>query len=442
RRLANGASPRELLLCGGAEPALLDDLLCDLASRGLVVGVEGRDGEDMLVPTITSLLPHTDARASFAPTAVTPAPLPAVPDALDVLAHDPSLCASEEASAPICTSPTPGSASLEDAVLHEMIHHSPEPLPPVNLEAAAIVDMQALRARVSPVPPACEEDEGTPPAEQILALAEPTVVEDTVYAERVEAEAPGAVAATNRAAANGAAADHATANRDDDDREDDDDQEVAGESGDAAALCELPSHDLTPFASVTASSDEETAPATAAAKRKKWPMIAFVAATGVVAWAVLHFSTSSVSLPPQQQKQLEAPAPETTLPPPASTSTASTAQTTTTLARTPAKTASATSKTAAAAGDKISAAAGDKTGEVFYTPVASGTALPTGHGVIDVSAPADAIVLVDGKERARGSAKVPAEPGSHDVRVRRDAAAERAFTIDVRTSRIAHVRFE
>ncbi|MCW5835493.1 MAG: hypothetical protein KIS78_24030, partial [Labilithrix sp.] len=91
---------------------------------------------------------------------------------------------------------------------------------------------------------------------------------------------------------------------------------------------------------------------------------------------------------------------------------------------------------------EAAADARDKADGVFYTPVASGTALPAGHGVIDVSAPSDAVVLVDGKERARGSAKVPAEPGSHDVRVRRDAAAERAFTIDVRTSRIAHVRYE
>ncbi|MCW5837045.1 MAG: response regulator, partial [Labilithrix sp.] len=296
RRLANGASPRELLLCGGAEPALLDDLLCDLASRGLVVGVEGRDGEDMLLPTVTSLLQHTDARASFTPTTVTPSPLPALPDARE---DDPSLCSAEEASAPICTSPTPGSASLEDAVLHEVIHRSPDPLPPVSLEAAALVGPQPPRPRTSPVPPACAEDDGTPPAEQILALAEPTVVDDVVYGERVEAEAHEAEAEAHEAAAEAheAAAEAYEAapssERADDRAEREDHEDDLGAAGEA------PADDLTPFASVTASSeDDEGTTASAPAKRKKWPMIAFVAATGVVAWAVLHFSTSSVSLPP------------------------------------------------------------------------------------------------------------------------------------------------
>ena len=138
-------------------------------------------------------------------------------------------------------------------------------------------------------------------------------------------------------------------------------------------------------------------------------MVAFIAATGVVTWAVLHFSTSSVTLPPQQQKQLEAPAPETPLPPPA----------------------------------KTAASEQDKADKVFYTPVvAAETSLPAGHGVIDVSAPAGAVVLVDGKEHARGSTKVQAAPGNHDVRVRHDSAGERAYTINVRTSRVAHVRFE
>ncbi|MBX3225047.1 MAG: response regulator [Labilithrix sp.] len=396
RRLTNGASPRELLLCGGAEPALLDDLLWDLAARGLVVGIEGKDGEDMLVPTVTRLLQHTDTRASIAPTAVTPAPLPELREALDRAAEDATLCAAESA-APICTSPTPGEASsLEDAVLREVIHRSPEPalaLLPLASELPALVDPQSLRPRTSPLPPACDdEDYGTPPAEQILALAEPTVVDDTVYGERSEdAVAPGAPATVT--AASGA-----------DEDESDDDESDDESDDDVIAAENLRRDDLTPFASVTVTTDAAPAPVA----RKKWPMVAFVAATGVVAWAVLHFSTSTQDAPKQQQNQLEAPAPETALPPPART----------------------------AAADQ------DKADEVFYTPVASETPLPAGHGVIDVSAPSDAVVLVDGKERARGSTKVPAAPGNHDVRVRRDTAAERAFTIDVRTSRIAHVRFE
>ncbi|HVJ94891.1 MAG TPA: hypothetical protein VM580_34150, partial [Labilithrix sp.] len=78
-------------------------------------------------------------------------------------------------------------------------------------------------------------------------------------------------------------------------------------------------------------------------------------------------------------------------------------------------------------------------GSIYYSPAA--TALPDGHGLIEVSAPSDAVVLVDGKERARGSAKVPVSAGNHDIRVRRASADERGCTIDVHTSRVAHVTF-
>ena len=44
RRLSNGAAPRELVLCGGCEPALLDDLLSDVAARGFVLGIEDAEG--------------------------------------------------------------------------------------------------------------------------------------------------------------------------------------------------------------------------------------------------------------------------------------------------------------------------------------------------------------------------------------------------------------
>jgi hypothetical protein len=135
-------------------------------------------------------------------------------------------------------------------------------------------------------------------------------------------------------------------------------------------------------------------------------MVAFVAATGIVAWAVLHFSINAARPSKQQQNQLEAPAPEMAIPPPASSVTEH-----------------------------------GRTDEVFYTPVAAEAAVPAGHGVIDVTAPEGALVLVDGTERARGPIKVHAPPGNHDVRVRRTSADERGCTIDVRTSRVAHVRF-
>jgi CheY-like chemotaxis protein len=368
RRLENGAAPRELVLCGGCEAALLDDILCDLAARGFVIGIESIDGEDMLMPAVGNLIPHTDTRASFAPRAVTPSPVPALADALV-----PEGACMDDVSAPICTSPTPGTA-FEDAILEEIAHGSPEPaqalLPIVSSEAAPIV--VAL-----PVIHASElEDlyEGTPPAEQILALGEPTIVE-TTYREDV----PEPSVAVELPSA---------------------DLHETEESIQVDVTMSPRVEDLTPFAAVTASDDEL---AITPAKRKKWPMVAFVAATGVVAWAVLHFSTASLGAPKLQQKQLEAPAQESPLPPPAKT---------------------------------------DKADEVYYTPLApESVEAATGQGVIEVSAPEGAIVLVDGKPLARGATKVPASPGNHDVRVRKSTSDERGCTIDVHNSRVAHVRF-
>jgi DNA-binding response OmpR family regulator len=383
RRLANGASPRELVLCGGCEPALLDDLLCDLAARGLVMSVESASGTDLLFPAMVGLLQHSDARAALAPRTATPAPQPALTSAMTapITDDDGTLC-SQETSAPICSPSPGGTSSLEGAVLREVIHRSPEPAQALlqmvtSSEPPQPVEARSSLPRSSPLPPSCEEH-GTPPAEQIVALGEATVIDDTVYGERsVSIEPPGV---------------HGDENSDEEDEED-------------AFFAEPKRDELTPFAAVTATEE----PAAATPKRKKWPMVAFVAATGVVAWAVLHFSTSSLSLPRQQQKQLEAPAPESPLPPAA---------------------------TAAKAVDQ------DRADQVFYTPVTTEAALPAGHGVIEVSAPEGAVVLVDGKERARGSIKVPAAAGNHDVRVQKPSAGEQAYTIDVRTSRVAHVKFE
>ena len=350
RRIANGASPTELLTAGGCEPALLDDLLCDLSARGLVIGVEGADGVDLLGPVVRELLPHSDLRASFAPRTSTPEPEVAGPAA--------SAC-SDDASVPLCTSPEPGEASsLEDAVMREVIHRSPEPTEAHAPQPQLLVDVQSLRLRTSPPPPACEEEYGTPPAEQILALGEATVIDDTIYGSELMFDRR---------------------------------LELKEDEKDAP-------HEPTPFASVTT---ETTASPTIPAKRKTWPMVALVAATGVVAWAVLHFSTSPVSLPKQHQHHQEERAPEAPreLPPPKST-------------------------------------------DVYYTPVMPDAPVAPGQGVLEVSAPSDAVVLVDGAERSRGPATLKIGSGNHDVRVRRTASSEeRGCTIDVHTSRIAHVKF-
>ena len=48
RRLARGTSPREILLHGDVSPALVEDVLADLATRGAIIAVHRTDGSDAM----------------------------------------------------------------------------------------------------------------------------------------------------------------------------------------------------------------------------------------------------------------------------------------------------------------------------------------------------------------------------------------------------------
>jgi len=55
-RLANGASPRGLILGSEVAPAELEEVLCDLATHGAIVGVQGAGGVDLLGPALNQEL--------------------------------------------------------------------------------------------------------------------------------------------------------------------------------------------------------------------------------------------------------------------------------------------------------------------------------------------------------------------------------------------------
>lgn len=408
RRLANGASPQDLINCGGCDATLLDDLLSDVASRGLISSIESASGDDLLPVATQELFQHADIRASFA-TQLTPPPAQSVAslDAKPTEAtsepmplpanHLETHCFSDDVS-PLCTSPLPGAASsFEDAILHEVMQRSPEP---TRAEKATSAGSENPHGSENPELRAdadltASADDGAPPREgvedqgaagiseeAIAPLADATVIDDVRYEEtESKVSAPEAAPAKNGPA-------------------------------DVAGAPEIASDDLTPFASVT-TGDATSAP-TMDKKRRAWPLVAFVAATGVVAWALLHFTTGAVGSRPERHRT-EAPSEATALLPPAATPTPTTA-------------------TAPGGG-------AEKADGIFYTPVAAEASLPTGHGLVDVSAPEGSVVLLDGTERARGSAKLRVSVGSHDVRVRRPSADERGCTIDVRTSHVTHVRF-
>jgi PleD family two-component response regulator len=388
RKLADGMAPRSLVLDGACDASLLDDILCDLAARGLVTAIEANGGDDLLGPAMRKLMLHTDARASLAPRSMTTSPPPA--------------CMVDEDA--MCESPAP------DALMGQLAPSSPE--------------APMVRAPRSPAPihePKVIVHEGTPAMDQIIALGEATVVDDTVYAENddapfadagaldsgwgedeeeedQEAEAVPEPSMSIPVDEASMASETMVAAKDETEEREEEEEELEA--------AEVPP-EATPFVTVTQT--EEANANAEVPKRKAWPMVAFIAASGVVAWAVMHFAANA---PAPKQVEVAPPPPATSerdfIPPPP-----------------PAE---------------------PKIEESAYEPAAADAKLPEGHGVLEVTAPAGTTVVVDGTERSTGAAKLPIASGSHDVRVKttsptNDEPKERGCTVEVHTSRVARVRF-
>jgi DNA-binding response OmpR family regulator len=100
QRLARGQSPREIVLHGEVAPALVEDVLADLATRGAIVAVYRSDGTDAMrgeALDISSIMPDADggksslvppSRSSYRP-ALSPPPPPPPPPAEDRFITDP-----------------------------------------------------------------------------------------------------------------------------------------------------------------------------------------------------------------------------------------------------------------------------------------------------------------------------------------------------------------
>lgn len=350
KRLKSGTPPRALVMEGSCEPSLVEDLVSDLAARGIVSGIEDADGGDLLGPEIARFVELTDSRASFAPrSAATPEPAGAGIARLSKNGRPANDCAAD-LGMPVCESPHPQTALEESA---RNMFSSPEP-------AQLGLPLAAVRAPVPEPDPSIEApraimiDEGTPPHDQILALGEATIVDDTVYGEK------------------------------------DAEMELSEPAIELSHVPEYSPASNTPFTTVKA--DE----AAGVPKKKVWPMAAFVVATGAVAWAVMHFSfagqptakSTERAAPPAETAQVAAPADH----------------------------------------------------DVTYTNAPAAANASIAQGAIEVSAPGDSVVLIDGTERGRGNATVPLAAGTHEVRIS-GGAGESSKSVEVKTGKVAHVKF-
>lgn len=84
-RLADGASPREMILAGDVAPSLLEDVLLDAASRGLVTRATGVKGEDLIAQALARV--DVDVRPPRARHAEPPAPTTLEPQPLAPVAE-------------------------------------------------------------------------------------------------------------------------------------------------------------------------------------------------------------------------------------------------------------------------------------------------------------------------------------------------------------------
>jgi CheY-like chemotaxis protein len=195
KRLAGGASPRQILLAGDVSPSLVEDVLADLAIRGVVRGVQGARGTDVLTPAIEAALaavrgprkssnppspspsrpalptsqPQTPSVATHRAAVI--APPVVAPPAMQLAAVVPpepppeerfeAFTLSEPPAAPVSEEEPDSAApaSLEDAVMRQL-GDSPHP----GAAAPSIVEPSQLRPRSSNPPEGLEllSDEGAP----------------------------------------------------------------------------------------------------------------------------------------------------------------------------------------------------------------------------------------------------------------------------------------
>ena len=216
RRLAEGTSPRQLLLDGATAPSLLEDLLCDLAGRCAIRAVEGPKGVDLLTPAVEAALavlkgalpprrsgpPNARPSVAARPAALLPArapeaaaapdPAPARPRAAPASAQ-PAQATQSSPAAP--SGPAPRSAPVAS------LWSDPPPAPaPTAASWGSPAPSWNPTARQSPRPPAPNMPSGPPPgpAPSQRTLADddgpPSSLEDAVMREISDRSPdPGAV---------------------------------------------------------------------------------------------------------------------------------------------------------------------------------------------------------------------------------------------------------
>jgi CheY-like chemotaxis protein len=413
QRLIEGASPRQMLLAGGVAPALLEDVLVDLASRGAILAVEGLDGVDLLTPAVEAALAVLQGEST---------PLgPGSYESISPSVRPPP----GRAAGPSSEDPP---SSLEDAVMREISDRSPNPgsarVPPSD--PPPIVEPSALRKRSSN-PPA--DDEGTLDAVEewvpLGSLPPDAMVPDAAMGDEpfpVSPSAPSAAMTARETAQDG----DPEGQGDSDppfhpEPEAEYDTEVEAMYSSPFALTEqrppppvwgapppTPVEPTVPLSLPAPSPAEVRTRETPSIlpRRSPWTFVAVLALLGLAVGALVYAGNDRTQATPAPAR-----APSATP---------------------PAVPASTTAPPAAAGSAPATTDPGDE--------LPPGAEVPPGFGLIEVTAPTGAQVRVDGAIAGTGpAASLVAAPGYHEVRVELDGQDSKDV-IEVRSGKTVRVR--
>jgi hypothetical protein len=429
RRLAGGASPRQMLLGGEASPSMLEDVLADLSARDAVRAVVGANGADLLTPAVANAVAQLQGVGkpgrSMPPNARASSPAPgSVPAPASVAPKPAPPRPARRPPTPVGTRPSYETLTLSDAP--EAMPERPSNAPPSSLEDAVMRELSdrspapgAARATGSDPPPIIEPSElkrrsSNPPAdddsdESMLPSIPPDAIVPGAASSDEMAIAPVAVfEGTSATARQAAGADPVGIPR------------PARPHGDAEV-----EEAAAPVAEPDAGGARDAAVARKGEaaedgkKRSRWGY--FVAVTLVAAAAFLALRATGGSEEEGRATTTGAATPiETPSPTAAATASTGASATAAPVEMPPTNPATATREPTAVGDD-----------------VPPGAEVPAGYGLIVIEAPARARVRVDGTLVGVGPATAVAAPGYHEVRVEQGGRDTKSV-VEVRAGKMTH----
>ncbi len=384
-QIAAGASPRTVLLGGNVDPALLEDVLSDLASRGAISGVLGANDRDLLAPAIAHAMAILRGD---------PRPSPSIP-----AAQTPS----DAAPAPSLPRVPRSPSSLADAVMREVGNRSSPTgrANPISSTPPPLIEPARLRTRVSSAPP---------PPRDLTSSIPPDAIVPSNSSGHTEAADPASsgpqISASN-------ADERTDIDGTDYSANDEPSIPISMETSKPLPVVSEEGRTAPSKARQKAEKDAERTPLASVAvaespkpQRQLWQYGAILAGAGAVVWVALQMSGPAAS------------------------------------PGTPAWSAGATAQArgATAEPDRAHPASAASRAEpgVTFADIAPGVDVPPGQGVLEVTGPLTAEVRVDDVARGHGPrVSVTLVAGSHEVKV---GADKKSRVLEVRAGRTT--RFE